>query len=613
MIPIGRGQRELIIGDRATGKTTIAIDTIINQARINKQNEGKPDFRPLYSIYVAIGQKQSNVARTIAVLEEAGAMPYTIILAATASDTATNQYMAPFAGASMGEWFMDNGMDALIIFDDLSKARGRVSQVSLVLKRPSGREAYPGDVFYLHSRLLERSARVDEKNGNGSLTALPIIETQAGDVSAYIPTNVISITDGQIFLETDLFYQGVRPAISVGLSVSRVGSAAQIKAMKQVAGKVKGDLAQYRELAAFAQFGSDLDAKPKPTLDRGSRIVELFKQGSIQSDSRRSPSRGALGDAEWLLRRCACGKGEGFPAQVAGFSVHAKDSACLERFSIRSRSTTRSPTNSVVRSKSSNPATAKRRCLRTRVSFADASSRSGTRPKSRRPCRWSPQRRCARPSRWRSAAGLTPSCSAGRWPPCRPGRKANAHELLKTREVKKELVLVLSTDKGLCGALNTNLLREVAKFDPEKSVFLAVGRKGMQYLVRTKRTLLAEFELKDNFTFLESKNVSKFAMEAYLRGDVDKVTVVFTDFINTLTQIPKARTILPISSLAVTVGIGGAQEEATVEEIKGDSAVTFEPDQTEVLTALLPHFVHFKFIKCSSTRALRSTVRGWWR
>jgi F-type H+/Na+-transporting ATPase subunit alpha len=278
MIPIGRGQRELIIGDRATGKTTIAIDAIINQARINKQNEGKPDFRPLYSIYVAIGQKQSNVARAMAVLEEAGATPYTIIVTATASDTATNQYLAPFSGAAMGEWFMDNGMDALIVFDDLSKHAVAYRQVSLVLKRPSGREAYPGDVFYLHSRLLERSARVNEQNGNGSLTALPIIETQAGDVSAYIPTNVISITDGQIYLETDLFYQGIRPAVSVGLSVSRVGSAAQIKAIKQVAGKIKGDLAQFRELAAFAQFGSDLDAGTKAKLDRGGRIVELFKQ-----------------------------------------------------------------------------------------------------------------------------------------------------------------------------------------------------------------------------------------------------------------------------------------------------------------------------------------------
>src|SRR5437660_1301431 len=280
MIPIGRGQRELIIGDRSTGKTTICIDAIISQARLNSAAEaaGDKDYRPLYCIYVAIGQKQSNIARIITVLEQAGAMPYTIILASSASDSATNQYLAPFAGAAMGEWFMDNGMDALIIYDDLSKHAVAYRQVSLVLKRPSGREAYPGDVFYLHSRLLERAARVGEKYGNGSLTALPIIETQAGDVSAYVPTNVISITDGQIYLETDLFYQGVRPAISVGLSVSRVGSAAQLKAMKQVAGRLKGDLAQFRELAAFAQFGSDLDATTQAKIDRGKRIMEVFKQ-----------------------------------------------------------------------------------------------------------------------------------------------------------------------------------------------------------------------------------------------------------------------------------------------------------------------------------------------
>ncbi len=280
MIPIGRGQRELIIGDRSTGKTTICIDTIINQARLNQAAEagGDKDYRPLYCIYVAIGQKQSSVARVIAVLEEAGAMPYTIVVSSPACDSAANQYMAPFAGAAMGEWFMDNGMDALIVYDDLSKHAAAYREVSLVLKRPSGREAYPGDVFYLHSRLLERAARVAEKYGNGSLTALPIIETQAGDVSAYIPTNVISITDGQIFLEGDLFYQGVRPAINVGISVSRVGSAAQIKAMKQVAGQLKGDLAQFRELAAFAQFGSDLDPKTQSQIDRGRRITEIFKQ-----------------------------------------------------------------------------------------------------------------------------------------------------------------------------------------------------------------------------------------------------------------------------------------------------------------------------------------------
>jgi F-type H+-transporting ATPase subunit alpha len=280
MIPIGRGQRELIIGDRGTGKTTICIDTIISQARLNKAAEsaGDKDYRLLYCIYVAIGQKQSTIARVISVLEQAGAMPYTIVVASPASDSAANQYLVPFAGAAMGEWFMDNGMDALIVYDDLSKQAVAYRQVSLLLKRPSGREAYPGDVFYLHSRLLERAARVGEKYGNGSLTALPIIETQSGDVSAYIPTNVISITDGQIFLETDLFHQGVRPAINVGISVSRVGSAAQLKAVKQVAGQLKGDLAQFRELAAFAQFGSDLDEKTQAQIDRGKRIMEIFKQ-----------------------------------------------------------------------------------------------------------------------------------------------------------------------------------------------------------------------------------------------------------------------------------------------------------------------------------------------
>jgi F-type H+-transporting ATPase subunit alpha len=280
MIPIGRGQRELIIGDRGTGKTTICIDTIINQARINKVGlaSGDKSFRPVYSIYVAVGQKQSNVVRTINALEAAGALEYTVIVAAPAADNPANQYLAPFSGAAIGEWFMENGLDALIVYDDLSKHAVAYRQISLILKRPSGREAYPGDVFYLHSRLLERAARLD---GKGSLTALPVIETQAGDVSAYIPTNVISITDGQIFLETDLFNQGIRPAVSVGLSVSRVGSSAQIKVTKQVGGKLKGELAQFRELAAFAQFGSDLDPKTKAQLDRGARIVELFKQPQL--------------------------------------------------------------------------------------------------------------------------------------------------------------------------------------------------------------------------------------------------------------------------------------------------------------------------------------------
>ncbi|TAG08444.1 MAG: F0F1 ATP synthase subunit alpha [Verrucomicrobia bacterium] len=280
MIPVGRGQRELIIGDRSTGKTTIAVDTIISQAQQNKAAEqGRlQNHKPLYCIYVAIGQKLSNVARIQKILEDAGAMEYTTIVSASASDAAAMQFLAPYAGCAIAEYFMDQGKDCLIVFDDLSKHAVAYRQVSLILRRPSGREAYPGDVFYLHSRLLERSARLTDAAGGGSLTALPIIETQAGDVSAYIPTNVISITDGQIYLETDLFYQGIRPAISVGLSVSRVGSACQTKTIKSVAGTTKLDLAQFRELQAFAQFGSDLDASTKKKLDRGARIVELFKQ-----------------------------------------------------------------------------------------------------------------------------------------------------------------------------------------------------------------------------------------------------------------------------------------------------------------------------------------------
>ncbi|ABS63083.1 ATP synthase F1, alpha subunit [Parvibaculum lavamentivorans DS-1] len=278
LIPIGRGQRELIIGDRQTGKTAIAIDAILNQKPLN---QGDDENQKLYCIYVAIGQKRSTVAQIAKTLEENGALEYTIIVAATASDPAPLQFLAPFAGCTLGEYFRDNAMHGLVVYDDLSKQAVAYRQMSLLLRRPPGREAYPGDVFYLHSRLLERAAKLNDENGNGSLTALPIIETQANDVSAYIPTNVISITDGQIFLETDLFYQGVRPAVNVGLSVSRVGSSAQIKAMKQVAGKIKGELAQYREMAAFAQFGSDLDAATQRLLNRGARLTELLKQGQF--------------------------------------------------------------------------------------------------------------------------------------------------------------------------------------------------------------------------------------------------------------------------------------------------------------------------------------------
>ena len=275
LIPVGRGQRELIIGDRQTGKTAIAIDTIINQKEINKSND---ESKKLYCIYVAIGQKRSSVAQIVKTLEEAGAMEYTIVVAATASDPAPLQFLAPYTGCTMGEYFRDNGMHALIVYDDLSKQAVAYRQMSLLLRRPPGREAFPGDVFYLHSRLLERAAKLNDKHGGGSLTALPIIETQASDVSAYIPTNVISITDGQIFLETELFYKGVRPAVNVGISVSRVGSAAQNNVMKEVSGSIELELAQYREMAAFAQFGSDLDLATQKLLNRGSKLTELLKQ-----------------------------------------------------------------------------------------------------------------------------------------------------------------------------------------------------------------------------------------------------------------------------------------------------------------------------------------------
>lgn len=279
LVPVGRGQRELIIGDRQTGKTAVAIDTFINQKEVNK---GTDESKKLYCIYVAIGQKRSTVAQIVRQLEESGAMEYSIVVAATASEPAPLQFLAPYTGCTMGEYFRDNGMHAVIVYDDLSKQAVAYRQMSLLLRRPPGREAYPGDVFYLHSRLLERAAKMNDANGNGSLTALPIIETQAGDVSAYIPTNVISITDGQIFLETDLFFAGIRPAINVGLSVSRVGSSAQTKAMKKVSGSIKLELAQYREMAAFAQFGSDLDAATQKLLNRGARLTELLKQGQFQ-------------------------------------------------------------------------------------------------------------------------------------------------------------------------------------------------------------------------------------------------------------------------------------------------------------------------------------------
>ena len=326
LIPIGRGQRELIIGDRQTGKTAVIIDTIINQKGINA---GTDESKKLYCIYVAIGQKRSTVAQLVQTLEENGAMPYTIVVAATASDPAPMQFLAPYTGCTMGEFFRDNGRHAVIFYDDLSKQAVSYRQMSLLLRRPPGREAYPGDVFYLHSRLLERAAKMSDAEGAGSLTALPVIETQAGDVSAYIPTNVISITDGQIFLETELFFRGIRPAVNVGISVSRVGSAAQIKAMKQVAGRIKLELAQYREMAAFAQFASDLDASTQALLARGARLTELLKQPQYHPVPVDEQVVAIFAGVRGYLDKIAVGRIGAFESQLLG-ELKAKEPAILQ-------------------------------------------------------------------------------------------------------------------------------------------------------------------------------------------------------------------------------------------------------------------------------------------
>jgi len=330
LVPIGRGQRELIIGDRQTGKTAVAIDTFLNQKTINA---GDDEAKKLYCIYVAIGQKRSTVAQIVKVLEERGAMEYSIVVAATASEPAPLQFLAPYTGTAMGEFFRDNGMHAVIVHDDLSKQAVAYRQMSLLLRRPPGREAYPGDVFYLHSRLLERAAKMNDANGAGSLTALPIIETQAGDVSAYIPTNVISITDGQIFLETELFYQGIRPAINVGLSVSRVGSAAQVKAMKQVSGSIKLELAQYREMAAFAQFGSDLDAATQNLLNRGARLTELLKQAQYSPMSVAEQVVSIFAGVKGYLDKIAVADVGRFEATLLA-EMHARHEQVLETINV---------------------------------------------------------------------------------------------------------------------------------------------------------------------------------------------------------------------------------------------------------------------------------------
>ena len=415
LIPIGRGQRELVIGDRQTGKTAIILDTILNQKPIHIAG---PEKEKLYCVYVACGQKRSTVAQFVKILEENGALEYSIIVAATASDPAPMQYLAPFTGCTMGEYFRDNGMHALIAYDDLSKQAVAYRQMSLLLRRPPGREAYPGDVFYLHSRLLERAAKLNDDNGAGSLTALPVIETQANDVSAYIPTNVISITDGQIFLETDLFYQGIRPAVNVGLSVSRVGSAAQIKAMKQVAGTIKGELAQYREMAAFAQFGSDLDAATQRLLNRGARLTELLKQPQFSPLKTEEQVVAIYAGVNGYLDPLPVNKvrefEDGLLRHVRDKHADILDAIRNEKADLRCdgarssrRRSTPSPRPSLKDRAGRWPAS---------KTSATASPRSRRRGRSPRPCRWWPRRNCAAPRKRRSPRA--PIRSA--WPRCWP-------------------------------------------------------------------------------------------------------------------------------------------------------------------------------------------------
>ena len=397
LIPIGRGQRELIIGDRQTGKTAIALDTILNQKPLNASGDEKIK---LYCVYVAVGQKRSTVAQFVKVLEEQGALDYSIVVAATASDPAPMQFLAPFSGCAMGEYFRDNGMHAVIIYDDLSKQAVSYRQMSLLLRRPPGREAYPGDVFYLHSRLLERAAKMNDDHKAGSLTALPVIETQANDVSAYIPTNVISITDGQIFLETDLFYQGIRPAVNVGLSVSRVGSAAQTKAMKKVAGRIKGELAQYREMAAFAQFGSDLDATTQRLLNRGARLTELLKQPQFSPLKMEEQVVAIYAGVNGYLDPCRCRA-----------SAHSKTACSRHCGSSTPKSSTLSATHAISttppleNSRRRSRATPRRllpdrerqalvRCRRSKT-CATGSPPPRRRRRSPRPCKWSRRQSCA--------------------------------------------------------------------------------------------------------------------------------------------------------------------------------------------------------------------------
>ena len=600
MIPIGRGQRELIIGDRQTGKTAIALDTILNQKPLN---QGDDETKKLYCVYVAIGQKRSTVAQFAKVLEEHGALEYSIIVAATASDPAPMQFLAPFSGCAMGEFFRDNGMHAVIIYDDLSKQAVAYRQMSLLLRRPPGREAYPGDVFYLHSRLLERAAKLNKDNGSGSLTALPIIETQANDVSAYIPTNVISITDGQIFLETDLFYQGVRPAVNVGLSVSRVGSAAQTKATKKVAGKIKGELAQYREMAAFAQFGSDLDAVTQRLLNRGARLTELLKQPQFSPLKMEEQVCVIYAGVNGYLDKLPLDKVRPFEDGLLS-SLRAKNPDILE--SIRSsndltndveaklksggRSLRRdlcliwadpSPPFAGLEARAEALSDAVAKGLRNRIASVKSTQKI---TKAMQMVAVSKLRRAqgaveaARPYAEQVETVLTNLAGAatdGQGPRLLVGSGADQTHLL----------LVCTGERGLCGAFNTAIVRLAreranALVGQGKTVkILCVGKKGYDQLRRThERQILELIDLRAvrTITYETAKPIADKVIALFENGEFDVCTLFYSRFKSVIAQIPTAQQLIPPE-------LGAKDENAPVYD--------YEPDEGEILAQLLPRAV----------------------
>ncbi len=592
LIPIGRGQRELIIGDRQTGKTAVAIDTIINQKQINKTGDEKSK---LYCIYVAIGQKRSTVAQIVKSLEDAGAMEYTTIVSATASDPAPLQFLAPYTGCTMGEYFRDNGMHALIIYDDLSKQAVAYRQMSLLLRRPPGREAYPGDVFYLHSRLLERAAKLNDDKGGGSLTALPIIETQAGDVSAYIPTNVISITDGQIFLETELFNQGIRPAVNVGLSVSRVGSAAQTKAMKKVAGSIKLELAQYREMAAFAQFGSDLDASTQKLLNRGSKLTELLKQDQYspmpvaqQVIAVFSGVRGFLDDVELpeiknieikIYEEVKSSNPEIIDAinntGKLDEEMEKKLIAIIEQFKKIKKWNYMPSLDDLKKRISSVKSTQKITKAMKMVAAAKLRKAQESAEKGR------PYSEKMNNIILNLSKSITDKDNAPKF-------------LVGNGKDKVHLCVVITADRGLCGGFNTNICKKAKNYfekillEGKTLKIFTVGSKGHDQLKRTYGKYVVEkinFKNFKKITYRHAEEIGAKIIKLFNQSEFDVCTIFYNKFKNVITQIPQAQQIIPVET------------EKKEEKKESESFYEFEPEEDEILENLLPKNISTQIFK----------------